>query len=626
MRPEPRTCVIESLPQDCSSRASSAALTEKVQAMQASRRKQLQGNMYFRLISLLWMLFLKPSLSLDIIGRQSRYWVNTKTNTSFTIVGMIYYLSNTTTDITAADPLADPEICTRDAALFQRLGINTIYVGAIDPAQNHDDCFSIFNAVGIYIIVPLRFIPIFSSNSEDPAAAYTMELMQDTFAVVDAVKDYDNLLGVEALYYTIIDPTQNILIEQPIMRAIIRDTKEYISRHASRYIPTGMTIYLQENTYTDAQTYGNLLDYIQCTTTGSDNDMSRADFMGIVDIRYFDNVTDISTQRSESWAGYGGLVRNLSDTSIPVYFMAYRSMLGSQNSYQSADSWPDTQLLYDTHAAVTVPFGPISGGLIYEWANVQSYDKTNYGIVDIDDKGNVQLKKPYDSLHDTLNQFNLEAFYGQYAYLGSTSAPACAPSLIRQLTSIDFTLATQWALPTPPPGLPEIITYGNNGTRGQLVDVTVTTVVHTVKDSNGNVVTDLIITPSKSSPRSITGTGRLISSSSLTSVPKSGLSTGAKAGISVGAAFGGLMLIGVALFFLLRKQKSKKNDRMPQNQNVSEAPADTVPPRKKPASAYQSDLPQIDSVQIPLELPTGEYKTELEGGLTSTPHVKYNNT
>lgn len=38
-----------------------------------------------------------------------------------------------------------------DAAVMQKLGINTIRVYTINPAVNHDECVSIFNAVGIYM-------------------------------------------------------------------------------------------------------------------------------------------------------------------------------------------------------------------------------------------------------------------------------------------------------------------------------------------------------------------------------------------------------------------------------------------------------------------------------------------
>ena len=48
------------------------------------------------------------------------------------------------------DPLTHADACLRDAALMQILGINAIRVYNIDPDLNHDECASIFNAVGYY--------------------------------------------------------------------------------------------------------------------------------------------------------------------------------------------------------------------------------------------------------------------------------------------------------------------------------------------------------------------------------------------------------------------------------------------------------------------------------------------
>lgn len=45
------------------------------------------------------------------------------------------------------DPLSNADICLRDAALMQILGINAIRVYNLDPNINHDECASIFNAV-----------------------------------------------------------------------------------------------------------------------------------------------------------------------------------------------------------------------------------------------------------------------------------------------------------------------------------------------------------------------------------------------------------------------------------------------------------------------------------------------
>jgi hypothetical protein len=95
------------------------------------------------------------------------------------------------------DSLKDAKACTRDAALMAQAGINTIYVMAIDTNANHDDCFSIFNAVGIYVMVVLRKDGIFETSQEDFSKSYTTESLKDMFEIIDAVKDYENLLGFD---------------------------------------------------------------------------------------------------------------------------------------------------------------------------------------------------------------------------------------------------------------------------------------------------------------------------------------------------------------------------------------------------------------------------------------------
>jgi hypothetical protein len=95
------------------------------------------------------------------------------------------------------DPLLDPVACTRDAALMAQVGINTIYVMAINPNSTHDDCFSIFNAVGIYVVVVLRKDGVFDTSYEDFTKSYTTDFLKGMFEIIDAVKDYDNLLGFD---------------------------------------------------------------------------------------------------------------------------------------------------------------------------------------------------------------------------------------------------------------------------------------------------------------------------------------------------------------------------------------------------------------------------------------------
>jgi hypothetical protein len=95
------------------------------------------------------------------------------------------------------DPLTDPKACTRDAALMERLGVNNIYVKQIDPSANHDDCFSIFNSVGIYVTIVLAGRNFFINGID---RAYTTEHFEDLFRRFDAIKDYENVLGVDVGY------------------------------------------------------------------------------------------------------------------------------------------------------------------------------------------------------------------------------------------------------------------------------------------------------------------------------------------------------------------------------------------------------------------------------------------
>lgn len=50
------------------------------------------------------------------------------------------------------DPLSDGDICLRDAALMQQLGVNALRVYNVDPAINHDMCASIFNEVIFFVV------------------------------------------------------------------------------------------------------------------------------------------------------------------------------------------------------------------------------------------------------------------------------------------------------------------------------------------------------------------------------------------------------------------------------------------------------------------------------------------
>jgi 1,3-beta-glucanosyltransferase GAS3 len=108
------------------------------------------------------------------------------------------------------DVLSDANTCLRDAVVLQQLGVslslyapddladvkkvNTIRVYNVNPTTNHDDCMSIFNAAGIYLIIDVN-TPQDSINRDSPATTYTAGYLEFIFSQVENFKGYPNVLA-----------------------------------------------------------------------------------------------------------------------------------------------------------------------------------------------------------------------------------------------------------------------------------------------------------------------------------------------------------------------------------------------------------------------------------------------
>ena len=76
------------------------------------------------------------------------------------------------------------------------LQINTIRVYNLDPAADHDECVSIFNAVGMYMVLDVNSpLKTDSLDRYNPSGSYTLSYLKRTFAIVEAFKDYPNTLA-----------------------------------------------------------------------------------------------------------------------------------------------------------------------------------------------------------------------------------------------------------------------------------------------------------------------------------------------------------------------------------------------------------------------------------------------
>lgn len=74
--------------------------------------------------------------------------------------------------------------------------VNTIRVYNLNPEANHDECASIYNAAGIYMILDVNGPAGGESvNREDPVSSYHEGYLERIFGVVESFKDYPNTLG-----------------------------------------------------------------------------------------------------------------------------------------------------------------------------------------------------------------------------------------------------------------------------------------------------------------------------------------------------------------------------------------------------------------------------------------------
>lgn len=391
-------------------------------------------------------------------------FVNSVTGDRFQLVGVAYQPGGSSgyDPASGVDPLSDGNACLRDAALMQRLGVNAIRVYNLDPDLNHDLCASIFNAVGIYMLLDVNSpLPGESIDRGAPWTTYTTSYLNRTFAVVEAFKNYPNTLLFFAGNEVINDIPSGEVVP-PYMRAVTRDLKNYIAKNSERSIPVG---------YSAADVRDILLDtwnYLQCTTTGDASDPSRVDLFAL-------NSYSWCGDSSFTTSGYDVLVGDFSNTSVPVFFSEYGCIKPAPRVFTE----------------VPVLYGPLmtpvlSGGMVYEYAE----EPSDYGLVNINSDGSAKVLPDYDTFQAQLNKLNITLIQGVPAQNTSVVPPKCVSSLI---TNSGFN--SNFTIPSVPDGAQTLIDNGiAHKNSGKLVNVTTTKVSQVVQASNGNTIQGLSIT------------------------------------------------------------------------------------------------------------------------------------
>lgn len=348
---------------------------------------------------------------------------------------------------------------------MQMLGINTIRVYNLDPSLDHDLCASIFNSVGIYLLLDVNSpLPNESLNPEDLTGSYNLDYLGRTFAIVEAFHNFPNTLGFFGGNEVLNEIEMGSTVP-PYLRAVTRDLKNYIAKHSPRMIPVGYA----------AASVGELLSdtwsYLQCAIGGLKTDPSKIDFFGV---------------NSYDWCGadatfentnYHVLISQFSNTTIPIFFSEYGC------NREQPRVFNEVEALYGPKMTPVM-----SGGLIYEYSQEEAND---FGLVVLNPNGTAELQVDYDNLQAQYNKIDIKALQSDDGFVTNEVAPKCESSLIESAS-----FAQSFSLPKLPAGGQDTIDKGiSNPNRGKLVPVTTTKVSQSVFGSQGRQLTGLAIKP-----------------------------------------------------------------------------------------------------------------------------------
>lgn len=383
-------------------------------------------------------------------------FVNSETGDRFQVLGVDYQPGGTSAVNGKTDPLSDRDECLRDATLMQRLGVNTIRIYNLSPELDHDECVSIFNAAGIYMILDVNS-PLYPGyiDRTAPWETYTKDYYTQVFGIIEAFKDYPNTLAFFAGNEVINEDS----VEQvpQYIRAVQRDMKEYIDKHLDRAIPVGYSAADIRPILEDT------LNYFMCED--EDYPMSHSDFFGL-------NSYSWCGDASYKSSGYNVLTDMVSDATIPVFFSEYGC-----NEVQPRE-FTEVAAIYGEE--MTQSF---SGGLVYEYTQ----EDNDYGLVKLNDSDTATLLVDFENLQKQYAKLDMDRIRASNSSQTNIKPVTCSSDLIK-----NGTFSSNFTLPAKPPGVQKLIDNGYDKVKaGKLVDVESEDVKQTIYDHTGNEVTGL---------------------------------------------------------------------------------------------------------------------------------------
>lgn len=363
-----------------------------------------------------------------------------------------------------------------------------------------------------------------SISSWEPWTSYYAAYLNRTFAIVEAFKSYPNLLGFFS-GNEVISAEKDAEFVPRYIRAVTRDLKNYIAKHADRAIPVG---------YSAADVRDVLMDsfnFFTCAENGDATDPSRGDMFALNSYSWCGNSDFTKSQ-------YDQLVKNFTGTSVPVFFSEYGCNEVKPRVFTEVGA-----LYSDKMTPV------LSGGVVYEFAQ----EPNNYGLVDIHDDGSADILADFYTLKNQYAKIDSKTIQATKPSSSSPKPPTCDSKLIKE-AGFD----KNFTIPVLPPGAKEII---DNGVKpapvGKIIKIDDYTVKYKVKNPDGTELKGLAVkpladdqsnTPGSNSPSGTSGNGNASSTGSSSS-PTQSKKNAALGKREMAASGVGILALTAAAFF-----------------------------------------------------------------------------
>ncbi|KAK6082159.1 glycolipid anchored surface protein [Seiridium cupressi] len=304
----------------------------------------------------------------------------------FYIRGIDYQPGGSSSD---ADPLADTDVCKRDIAKFQELGVNTIRVYMVDNSKNHDDCMTELANAGIYLVLDVNN-PKYSINRYNAAPSYNAVYLQSVFATVEEFAKYTNTLAFFS-GNEVINEQANSTLAAPYVKATTRDIKQFIGSRGLRAIPVG---------YSAADVAGNRMQTAAYFNCGSDD--ARSDFFAFNDYSWC-SPSDFQT------SGWDQKVKNFTGYGLPIFLSEWGCIANPPRTFEELGALMNSEMT-----------GVYSGGLVYEY----SKEGNGFGVVEISGtNSDVTEETEFGNLKSALSKY--PAPTGNGGFTSTTTSAAC---------------------------------------------------------------------------------------------------------------------------------------------------------------------------------------------------------